>query len=109
MLDELTVEVLHAPPGSELIISDAPAFTFRHEADGSIALQMAIGDSHGIGLPITSKCFVAISPEPRDEEIAPERVETLNRIQVEVAERQLYYRPGRAVKGFVEAALAVGG
>jgi hypothetical protein len=108
VLDELTVEVLHVPSGGELIISDAPAFTFRNEANGSIALQMAIGDSHGIGLPITSKCFVAISPEPRDEQMAPGVVETLNRIQVEVAERQLYYRPGSAVKGFIEAALTAG-
>jgi hypothetical protein len=65
VLDDLTVQVLHAPMGHELIVSDSPAFTFAHDADGRISIRMAIGDSNGIPLPVTSKCFVAISPEAR--------------------------------------------
>jgi hypothetical protein len=108
-LDDLTVQVLHVPLGQELIVSDSPAFTFAYDADGRMAIRMAIGDSNGIALPITSKCFVAISPEAKDEEIAPELVEHLNRVQVQLAERQLYYRPGSPSKRHIEAALAVDG
>jgi hypothetical protein len=105
-LDELAVEVAHTPPRKALIVSDAPAFTFRHNGDGEMALRMAIGDSHGIAMPITSKCFVAIGPEPQEAELTTDMVDRLNRVQVQLAERQLYYRPGSAVKELIEAALA---
>jgi Protein of unknown function (DUF4238) len=102
-LEELAVQVLHIPVDKELIISDAPAFTFAYNSDGTMAIRMAIGDSHGIFLPITSKCFVAIRSESKDEELLPGLVDNLNRIQVQLAERQVYYRPGSPVKRFVEA------
>jgi hypothetical protein len=105
VLDELAVEVAHVPLGKELIISDAPAFTFQHNADGEMALRMAVGDSHGIAMPITSRCFVAIGPEPKEAELSANMVDRLNQVQVQLAERQLYYRPGSAVKGLIEAAL----
>jgi hypothetical protein len=35
-------------------------------------------------------------------------VEQLNRVQVQLAERQLYYRPGCSSKRHIEAALATG-
>lgn len=104
-LEELAVEVLHVPAAKELIISDAPAFTFRYDSNGTMATRMAVGDSHGIALPITSKCLVAIGPEPKDEELSLEMVDSLNHIQVQLAERQVYYKPGSPVKRFVEASL----
>jgi hypothetical protein len=54
--EELAVQVLHVPGSKELIISDAPAFTFAYKSDGTMATRMAVGDSHGVALPITSKC-----------------------------------------------------
>jgi hypothetical protein len=105
VLDDLAVEVLHAPLGNEFIISDSPAFTFRTNPDGTMSVRMAIGDSHGIGLPITRKSFVAIGPESKNVEVSPDLVEQLNRIQVELAERQLYYRPGNRAKGLIDAVL----
>jgi Protein of unknown function (DUF4238) len=101
-LEELAVQILHVPASEELIISDAPAFTFAYDSDGTMATRMAIGNSHGIALPVTSKCLVAIGPEPKDEELLPDLVDTLNRIQVELAERQVYYKPGSSIKHFVE-------
>ncbi len=105
-LKELTVEVLHAPLGSEFIIADSPAFTFRHRPDGSMSLQVAIGDSNGIGLPISSRCFVAISPDPANLELVRDVVDRLNRAQIEVAEKQLYYRPKSEVRCLIEATLS---
>jgi hypothetical protein len=102
-LDELTLEVLHTPPGVELVISDAPAFTFSKSPDGSFVLMEAIGDSHGIGMPISRHCFVAISPDKKDLEIGVDMVKRLNRIQVLLAERQIYYRPGSGIGRFIDA------
>lgn len=102
-LEEVAVQVLHVPVGKELVISDAPAFTFRYNFDGTMATRMAISDSHGIALPITSKCLVAIGSEPKDEELSSDMVDDLNRIQVQLAERQVYYRPGSPIKRFVKA------
>lgn len=101
-LEELAVQVLHVPMGKELIISDAPAFTFAYNSDGTMAHRMAIGDSHGIAFPITNKCLVAIGAESRDEELLSGVVDDLNRIQVQLAERQVYYRPSSPIKSFVE-------
>jgi hypothetical protein len=101
-LEGAAVQVLHVPAGKELIISDAPAFTFAYNPDGTMATRMAIGNSHGIALPVTSKCLVAIGSEPKDEELLPGLVDNLNRIQIELAERQVYYKPGSPIKRFVE-------
>ncbi|MEO7194259.1 MAG: DUF4238 domain-containing protein [Pseudonocardiaceae bacterium] len=101
-LEEVAVQVLHVPAGKELIISDAPAFTFAYNPDGTMTTQMAIGDSHGVALPVTSKCLVAIGPEPKDEELLSGLVDNFNRIQVELAERQVYYKPSSSIKRFVE-------
>jgi hypothetical protein len=101
-LEEAAVQVLHVPAGKELIISDAPAFTFAYNPDGTMATRMAIGNSHGIALPVTSKCLAAIGPGPKDEELLPGLVDNLNRIQIELAERQVYYKPGSSIKRFVE-------
>lgn len=101
-LEKLLQKLPDVPAGKELIISDAPAFTFAYKSDGTMATRMAIGDSHGIALPVTSKCLVEIGPEPKDEELLPDLVGDLNRMQVELAERQVYYKPGSSVKRFVE-------
>ncbi len=107
-LAELSIEVLHASPGSEFIISDAPAFTFRREIGGSMALRMAIGDSHGIAMPVTKYCFVAVGPEPKEVEASSDMMHQLNCVQVRLAERQLYYRPGNTrARMLIETALAV--
>lgn len=106
-LEEVAVQVLHAPAGKELIISDAPAFTFAYNPDGTMATRMAIDNSHGIALPVTSKCLVAIGLEPKDEELSPDLVDTLNRIQVELAERQVYSTTSLAARLNISLSIAV--
>ena len=64
--------------------------------------RMAIGNSHGIALPITSKCLLEIGSEPKGEEPLPGLVDNLNRIQIELTERQVYYKPGSSIERFVE-------
>ncbi len=105
-LSELSVEVLHTPPKKQLLISDAPAFTFRHTNTGNLETNMAIGDSNGIAMPITKRCFVSIGPDRKDEQMTPQFVDKLNRIQIEIAERQLYYHPASSLRKFIEAVLA---
>jgi uncharacterized protein DUF4238 len=102
-LRELGVQVLRVTPGKEFIISDSPAFTFSYEAGGAMALRMAIGDSHGIALPLTRSCLVAIGPDSKDEVVAPGLVDQLNRIQLRLAERQVYYAPGSQVANWVRS------
>jgi hypothetical protein len=104
-LDETSVQVLHAPLGKEFLISDCPAFTFVNKEGGGFVVRMAVGDSHGIALPVSRKCVVTISGSPSDEMISPYLVDSLNRIQVQIAERQIYYHPGSSLDRFVEETL----
>jgi Protein of unknown function (DUF4238) len=105
-LRPLAVEVWHVPPGHELLISDSPALTFRYSTDNtSIQLNVAIGDSHTIALPLARDCLVAIGPKPRDDELLPDQVSFFNRLQIAVAHRHVYYRPRSELKTFVQATL----
>jgi len=100
------VEVWHAPPGYELLISDSPAFTFRYYGESmNIELNVAIGDSHGIALPLAQDCLAVIGPKAKDDMLLPDQVSLFNRIQIELAYQHVYYRPGSALKAFVQATL----
>jgi hypothetical protein len=102
-LRPLAVEVWHVPPGHELLISDSPAFTFRYLTEStSIQLNVAIGDSHGIALPLARDCLVVTGPKAKDDELLPEQVSFFNRLQVEVAHRHVYYRPRSGLETFVQ-------
>jgi hypothetical protein len=106
-LRSLDVEIWHTPPGYELLISDSPAFTFRHSEMGEIVeTNVAIGDATGIALPLAGDCLAAISPAAKNDTLTPEQVSLFNGLQVQVAHRHVYYRPGnRGAKTFVEAIL----
>jgi hypothetical protein len=99
------VEVWHTPPGHELLISDSPCFTFRYVEGGRIQANTAIGDSHGIALPLASDCLVALGPAPKDDTLELEQVPLFNRLQVEVGYGHVYYRPGSAMAEFVATTL----
>jgi hypothetical protein len=100
-ISEANVEVLRVPRGKEMIISDAPAYTFAYTPTGVLDVNVTIGDSHGIALPITSRCSVVMGPESRDEVVSPEIVDRFNHMQVRVAERQIYCRPDSLAKRFI--------
>ena len=52
--------------GYELLISDSPAFTFRYLGeDTNVKLNVAIGDSHVIALPLAQDCLVQSVRRPR--------------------------------------------
>ncbi len=105
-LRPLAVEVWHVPIGYELLISDSPAFTFRYlDENTSIEPNLAIGDSHGIALPLARDCLVAIGPEAKDGELLPDQVSLFNQLQVTVGHRYAYYRPGSGLKAFVQTML----
>jgi len=100
------VEVWHVPISYELLISDSPAFTFRYLGeDTSVKLNVAIGDSHVIALPLARDCLVAIGPKAKDDELLPDQVSLFNQLQVSIGHRHVYYRPGSGLKAFVQAML----
>ena len=104
------VEVWHVPAGHELLISDSPAFTFRYlGGNTSIQPNVAIGDSHGIALPLARDCLVVVGPYAKDDELIPDQVALFNRLQVEVGHRHVYYRPGSELKTFVQTMLSLRG
>ncbi|MFF1612210.1 DUF4238 domain-containing protein [Amycolatopsis sp. NPDC058278] len=104
-LQPLSLEILHVPPGCELLISDAPAFTFCTDGrTGITQVNMAIGDSHGIALPLARDCLAVISPDSLDAEITPEAVDMFNTIQVRIARKQVYYHPSGELRAFAETA-----
>jgi hypothetical protein len=105
-LRPLAVEVWHVPPTYELLISDSPAFTFRYREKGAIIEpNVPIGDSHGIALPLAGDCLAVIGSTPKDDVLQPNQVSLFNQLQVQVAHRRVYYRPGNKAKTFVEAML----
>ena len=100
------VEVWHVPIGYELLISDSPAFTFRYlDGNTSVLPNVAIGDSHGIALPVARDCLVVIGPEAKDDELLPGQVSLFNELQVTVSHQYVYYRPGSGLKIFVQTML----
>jgi hypothetical protein len=100
------VEVWHVPPGYELLISDSPAFAFRYLRENTgIQLNVAIGDCHGIAMPLARDCLVVIGPKATDDELLPDQVSFFNRLQVEVGHRHVYYRPRSGLKTVVQAML----
>ncbi len=98
------VEVWHVPIGYELLISDSPAFTLRYLEEGTgVKLNVAIGDSHVIALPLARDCLVAIGPRDKDDELLPDQVSFFNQLQISIGHWHVYYRPGSGLKGFVHA------
>lgn len=107
-LQPLSLEILHVPPGCELLISDAPAFTFCADGRAGITqVNMAIGDSHGIALPLARDCLAVTSPSFLDTEITPEAVDMFNTIQVRIARKQVYYHPSGKLRRFAETAASI--
>jgi hypothetical protein len=101
-----TVEIWHIPQGHELLISDTPAFTFRYLAENTtIQPNVAIGDSHGIALPLARDCLAVIGPAAKDDDLTPDQVRLFNQVQVVIAHRHVYYRPGSGLGAFVRAML----
>ena len=100
------IEVWHVPIGYELLISDSPAFTFQYlDGNTSVVPNVAIGDSHGVALPVARNCLVVIGPEAKDDELLPDQVSLFNELQVTISHRYVYYRPGSRLKAFIQAML----
>jgi hypothetical protein len=102
------VEFWHVPPGSELLISDSPAVSFRYSEDhATVELNVAIGDASGIVLPLARDCLAVIGPKAKNEMLLPGMAALFNQLQVEVAHRHVYYRPGSQLQTFVQEHLPV--
>lgn len=99
----MPVEVWHVSKGSELLISDNAAFTFKYSDDHSkIAMNMAFGDSHGVALPIARDCLVAIGPTPKDDVLHAQTADLFNELQLRNADGHVYFRPGSTLERFVQ-------
>ncbi|MGW5744991.1 DUF4238 domain-containing protein [Amycolatopsis sp. NPDC003861] len=104
----LQINVMFSPPGSEFLISDAPAFTYLFDATGKkfSKIRGAIGDSNGAGMPIARDCFVSISPDLGMGEAPAVFVDYLNTVQMEIAYEHVYYRQGSLLASWVASAVA---
>lgn len=104
----LAINVLFAPPGSEFLISDAPAFTYVFDAtrERFARIRVAVGDSNGVGMPIARDCFVSTAPDLGIGEASAKFVNYLNRVQLEIAHEHVYYRQGSPLARFVASASA---
>jgi Protein of unknown function (DUF4238) len=102
----LQINVLYTPPGSEFLISDAPAFTYLFDATRKrfAKIRGAVGDSHGVGMPIARDCFVTTAPDLGMGEASAEFVNYLNTVQMEIAYEHVYYRQGSPLASFVSSA-----
>lgn len=100
------INVMFAPPGSEFLISDAPAFTYLFDATGQkfAKIRGAVGDSNGVGMPIARDCFVTTAPDLGMGEAPAEFVDYLNTVQMEIAYEHVYYRQGSPLASFVSSA-----
>lgn len=104
----LQIHVRLAPPKSEFLISDAPAFTYLFDASWQkfAKIQGAIGDSNGVGMPIARDCFVTTDPDLRMDEVTAEFVDYLNTVQMKIAYEHVYYRRGSPLASFVSSTAA---
>lgn len=104
---EWEVEVWHASPGAELLVSDSPCVTLQYADDHkSIRANVAIGDAHLVVLPIAADCLIALGPKPKDDILGPTEVDLFNRIQVLSGYDYVYYRPNSGLERFVSSVLA---
>ncbi|MGW3992965.1 DUF4238 domain-containing protein [Amycolatopsis sp. NPDC004772] len=103
-LRELDLEILHAPSGHELIISDSPAFSFRFEDSATISTGGALGDAHGVAMPIAGDCVAVIGPAHKAHLMSSDEVKLFNRLQIERAVRFVWFRPGSGLGTFVSEA-----
>lgn len=93
-LAPLSVEILHPPVGVEFVIGDSPAFAFSvNSQQSAIELNMALGDSQGVGMPLSPECIVCIGPMSRRMVVDVDVVRKMNEIQSTLANRQVYFRP----------------
>ncbi|WP_284749313.1 DUF4238 domain-containing protein [Amycolatopsis sp. RTGN1] len=107
-LREYDLEILRAPRGCDLIVSDAPAFTFRFDESAKFGVGCAVGDAHGIAMPIAGDCIAVIGPAYKTHGLSRDEVELFNRVQIERAIRFVWFRPGSGLGAFVaEAAKAI--
>jgi hypothetical protein len=103
----LDLEILHAPSGRELIISDTPAFTFRFDDAARIDTGCAVGDARGIAMPIAKDCLVAIGSAHKNHNMSGDEVAFFNRLQIERAVRFVWFRPGSGLGAFVAEAARI--
>ncbi|GAA1309687.1 DUF4238 domain-containing protein [Saccharothrix xinjiangensis] len=102
MLNSHALEVWSTPPGSELLISDAPAFTMQYSADRrTTRIGVAIGDAHAIVMPLSRTTLACIGRKKKRDVLTAERVAFINEKLIQNATRFVYYSPDSQLKSFV--------
>lgn len=102
MLGRHALEIWRTPPGFELLISDAPAFTMQYSTDRrTTRVGVAIGDAHAIVMPLSRTTLACIGRRKKRGVLAAERVDFINKTLIQNAIRFVYYHPGSQLKSFV--------
>ncbi|QUF04720.1 DUF4238 domain-containing protein [Actinosynnema pretiosum subsp. pretiosum] len=102
------LEIWTAPPGCELLVSDAPAFTIRYSADRSAVplFNVAVGDAHAVVMPLSRTTLACVGKKKKRAVLTVEQVDFFNRALIQNATRFVYYRPGSQLKNVVSHVLS---
>jgi hypothetical protein len=105
ILSRFGVEVI-TPAEGEFLIGDVPALTVRHgEMAVGVQSGIALGDANTVIMPLSPKHLVALGPANLSGTIPKIEVNRLNAMQVQAAEKYVYFRPGSGLESSVQSML----
>ncbi|MEY9932427.1 hypothetical protein ABH926_007078 [Catenulispora sp. GP43] len=97
------LEIL-TPERGQFLIGDVPALTVRHDqAAAGVRNGIALGDAHSVVLPLGPRQLAAFGPVSGYSTIPVKLRDRLNGIQVQEADRYVYFRPGSGLEEFVRS------
>lgn len=103
MVADFGLEIL-TPERGQFLIGDVPALTVRHDRNkAGVRNGIALGDAHSVVLPLGPRRLAAFGPVNGYGTIPVDLRNRLNGIQVQGADRYVYFRPGSGLEEFVRS------
>ncbi|MEV7783612.1 DUF4238 domain-containing protein [Kitasatospora sp. NPDC088351] len=90
----------------EFLIGDDPAITVRYTVPQHAVFGVPLMDSSTILLPLGPHHLVALANKDRILTVPKQKVDELNRLQIQAAERHVHHRPGEAITRFIRQTCA---
>jgi hypothetical protein len=107
MLAGWGLEILK-PAQGEFLIGDIPALTMRHDqVRVGVRNGIALGDANTVLLPLGPHHLAALGRADIIATISADQVDRLNSLQVQAADRYVYFRPGSGLEKYVLSILHV--
>ena len=97
------LEIL-TPARGQFLIGDVPALTVRHDRlDAGVRNGIPIGDANSVVLPLGPRHLAAVGPANQYGTIPVDLRDRLNALQVQEADRYVYFQPGSGLEVFVRS------